>query len=478
MTDIVKLGLVEVAELIRQKKLSSTEVTKAALAQIEKTSGLNTFITLAADEALLTAAAVDKKIAAGQSVGALAGVPIAIKDNISTKGIRTTCASRMLENYVPPFDATVVEKLKAADAVILGKLNMDEFAMGSSSEYSYFGAVKNAVDPTRVAGGSSGGSAAAVAAFQCYATLGSDTGGSIRTPAAYNGVVGLKPTYSTVSRSGAIAYASSLDQVGAIARNAADVAAMFKVISGFDPKDTTSYNGDYSAVTAFSGDVKGKKIGVTKEFFSDDLTGDTKTAALAAIDTFKDMGAEIVEVSIGTFPAALAAYYVLSSAEAATNLARFDGVKYGLRAEGADYIEMYDNTRNLGFGDEVKRRIMVGNYVLSSGYYDAYYLKAMRLRNLIKADFDAALSRCDALICPVSPVTAFPLGQKTTDHTLSYLSDLYGVPVNLAGLPAVSFPCGKDMDGMPIGVQLIGAAYNDGMLLKMADLFMTKRGAI
>lgn len=469
--ELIKLSLNEIRRKIKSKQVSCAEVTIDVLKQIEKTKNLNSLLTVCGERALAKAREVDEKIAKNQSVGALAGIPIVVKDNISTDGIRTTCASKFLENYTPVYDATVVKKLKEADAIIIGKANMDEFAMGSSNENSAFGAVLNPVDNSRVPGGSSGGSACSVGAFQCYGSLGSDTGGSIRQPASYCGVVGLKPTYSSVSRFGLIAFASSLDQIGPLARNADDCAALYNVISGYDKSDSTSKNMIHPDYEKFSGEIKGKRIGIADEFFSDALGGDVKTSIMSAVKTYESLGASVVRVSIKSFEAALATYYVLSSAEATSNLSRFDGIKYGIRMPSEDLMEVYYKSRTAGFGEEVKRRIMIGNYVLSSGYYDAYYLKASKIRTLIKQDFETALSKCDALICPTAPRTAFKLGQKVTDHTQIYLSDIYTVPVNIAGLPAISLPCGKDKDGLPIGMQLIGKAYDELNLFSLAKAF-------
>lgn len=468
MNDILKLSLTELKERLDGGTLSAAAATEACLNRLEETRELNAVITVTAERALARAAAFDR----GELRGPLAGVPVIVKDNISTAGVATTCASKMLEHYVPPYDATVVRKLEEAGAVLIAKANMDEFAMGSATQNSYFGGAKNAVDPTRVPGGSSGGSAAAVAAFSAYAALGSDTGGSIRQPAAFNGVVGFKPTYSVVSRYGLIAFASSLDQIGPITRTVRDAAAVMNVIAGHDPLDSTSADIAYPDYTALDAALAGKKIGVAKEFFGEGLSPDIKAAIDKKLAAAESAGARVVEVSIKSFKASLAAYYVLSSAEAATNLARYDGVKYGFRTQQpvTDYIDLYDKTRSEGFGAEVKRRIMIGNYVLSSGYYDAYYLKALKVRTLIRQDFDNALAACDALVCPAAPHVAPAIGEDIPPAEV-YLSDIYTVPVNIAGLPGISIPAGADAAGRPIGMQLIGRAFGDRELLGLAAGF-------
>lgn len=473
--DIVKLSLTDVRDKITAKKLSSVEVTKAIFDRIKETADLNTLITVTEQSALEKAAEVDGKIARGEKIGALAGVPIIVKDNISTSGIRTTCASRFLSNYVPPFDATVIKKLKAADAVIVGKANMDEFAMGSSNENSAFGPVRNAVDPTRVPGGSSGGSASSVAAFQAFGALGSDTGGSIRQPASFCGVVGLKPTYSAVSRFGLVAFASSLDQIGPITRCVRDNAELLNVIAGHDEMDSTSafVKEDY---TDYKTGVKGKTIGIAKEFFDREFSAEVKNAVLAAAKLYEKAGAVLKEISISSFDAALATYYIIACAEASSNLARFDGVKYGLRADADDYIDIYYKSRTAYFGAEVKRRIMIGNYVLSSGYYDAYYLKASKVRTKIKAEFDAALKECDFILGPTSPTTAFKLGGDFADPSEAYTADIFTVPVNIAGNPAISVPCGADKSGLPIGLQLIGRSFGERELFGAAETLEKELG--
>lgn len=469
--DLIKLTLTEVRDAIAGKKVSSREVTEAVYKRIEETSDLNTFITLCRESALKAADLADARIARGEKLGALEGVPIVLKDNISLEGERLTCGSKFLDNYIAPFDATVAKKLKAAGAVIVGKANMDEFAMGSSNENSAYGPVKNAVDPTRVPGGSSGGSASSVAAFEAYGALGSDTGGSIRQPAALCGVVGLKPTYSTVSRYGLVAFASSLDQIGPLTRTVRDNAELFNVIAGHDPLDSTSADRSENYLD-YVPEIKGRTIGLPKEFFGREYSAEVKESVLAAAKIYEKAGAKLKDVSIGSFDAAIATYYVLACAEATSNLARFDGIKYGVRAEGAkDYIDVYYRSRTQGFGAEVKRRIMTGNYVLSSGYYDAYYLKASKVRTKIKNDFDAALADCDVLLGPTSPTTAFELGKKVTDVTETYLADVFTVPINIAGVPAISIPCGFDRNRLPIGLQLIGKSYGERTLFSMAEAF-------
>lgn len=470
MNDLLRLSLIEIRNAIAEKRVSATEVTEAALDRIDEAKDLNAVLTVDREGALAAAKAADEKIGRGENAGVLGGVPILVKDNISTKGVRTTCASKFIENYIPPFDATVVKKLKEAGAVILGKTNMDEFAMGSSNENSAFGPVKNAVDPTRVPGGSSGGSASAVAAFEAYGSLGSDTGGSIRQPAAFCGVVGLKPTYSAVSRYGLIAFASSLDQIGPFTRTVADNALLFDVISGHDPLDSTSAPAKEN-YTDYSLGVKGLTIGLPKEFFEQEFSPVVREKVMNAAAFYERAGARLKEVSVSSFDAALATYYVIACAEASSNLARFDGVKYGERVEGADYIDTYYKSRTAGFGAEVKRRIMIGNYVLSSGYYDAYYLKASKVRTKIKADFDAALGECDFILGPTSPTTAFEIGKKVKDVTETYMSDIFTVPVNIAGIPAISIPCGKDDKGLPVGLQLIGRAFGEKALFGAAETF-------
>lgn len=457
---------------IRTGSHSARDIAEKTLAHIRRTD-LDAFITIDGEGALKAADAVDQKAAAGAPLGPLAGIPIALKDALCTKGLRTTCASKILANFIPPYDATAVSRLRRADAVILGKLNMDEFAMGSSSENSHFGAVKNPCDPTRVAGGSSGGSAAAVAAGQAFMALGSDTGGSIRLPASFCGVVGLKPTYGRVSRYGLIAYASSLDQIGPVARNVEDAALLLRVIAGRDPLDSTSARvpvPDYPS--ACRRGVEGLAIGLPKEFFAEGLRPHVRHAVMRGVELLEKNGACIREISlpIAGHPAyAIAAYYIVATAEASSNLSRYDGVKYGFRADDAEsLIDMYVQTRSRGFGAEVKRRVMLGTYALSAGYYDAYYRKAQQVRTLIRRDFARAFETCDLIASPVSPTPAFKLGEKLRDPLQMYLSDIYTVSVNLAGIPGMSVPCGTSPAGLPIGLQLLGDAFAEETILRAA----------
>lgn len=460
---------------IQSGECTARQITEKVLDHIRSTDKeINAYITIDEEGALNQADAVDKKVASGQELGALAGIPLGIKDVLCTKGVRTTCASKILENFIPPYDATVISRLREADAILLGKLNMDEFAMGSSNENSYFGTVKNPHDITRVAGGSSGGSAASVAAEEAFMSLGSDTGGSIRQPASFCGTVGLKPTYGRVSRYGLIAYASSLDQVGPITRTVKDAALLLQVISGHDPSDSTSANvsvPDYS-VNLDRG-VDGLTVGIPKEYFAEGLQEDVRQAVMAGVAVLEKNGATVKEVSIPTAGHAaysIAAYYIIATAEASSNLSRFDGVKYGHRAQASSLIEMYTKSRSEGFGAEVKKRIMLGTYALSAGYYDAYYRKAQQVRTLIKQDFDNAFSTCDVLASPVSPTPAFKIGEKTDDPLQMYLSDIYTVSVNLGGIPGISVPCGTSADGLPIGLQLLGNTFTEHTLLQVANV--------
>lgn len=460
---------------VQSGECTARQLTGKVLAHIRATdNSINAYITVDEEGACQQADLIDKKIASGQSVGPLAGIPIGIKDVLCTKGLRTTCASKILDNFIPPYDATVITRLRNADAIILGKLNMDEFAMGSSNENSSFGTVKNPHDHTRVAGGSSGGSAAAVASEEAFMTLGSDTGGSIRQPASFCGTVGLKPTYGRVSRYGLIAYASSLDQVGPLTRNVEDAALLLNVIAGHDPSDSTSANEPVPNYTAdLDKGVEGLTIGIPKEYFADGLEDDVRQAVMAGIASLEKNGAKIREISIPTAGHAaytIAAYYIIATAEASSNLSRFDGVKYGFRAEASNLTEMYTQSRSQGFGAEVKRRIMLGTYALSAGYYDAYYRKAQQVRTLIKQDFDNAFSSCDLLASPVSPTPAFKIGEKTDDPLQMYLSDIYTVSVNLAGIPGISVPCGKSSEGLPIGLQLLGNTFSEHTLLQAAHV--------
>ena len=461
--ELYELTALELAQKLRTGEVTQQEAVEAALSRIHAAQpGNNAFVT------------VDGPVfpAADLSASLLAGVPMAYKDNICTKGVATTCASKILDGFVPCYDATVVERLSAAGAVSMGKLNMDEFAMGSTSETSHYGPVKNPWDLTRAAGGSSGGAAAAVAAEVWYA-IGSDTGGSIRQPAAYCGVTGMKPTYGTVSRYGLIAYASSLDQMGPIARSAADCAAVLDLIQGKDPRDGTSLDAPTGGLlSSLTGDVKGKKIGLPVDCFGEGLDPEVRTAVLAAAEVLKARGAEVEEFALPVMEYVVPTYYIIAAAEASSNLSRFDGVKYGWRAEGyEDLTDLYCKTRTQGFGSEVKRRILLGTFVLSSGYYDAYYKKALQVKAVIKKAFDEAFAKYDLLLTPVAPTTAPKLGESLADPLKMYLSDIYTVSVNLAGLPALSMPCGFDGKGLPIGAQLIGPALGDGGVLNAAHAF-------
>ncbi len=470
---IYDLTLAGLRSGLDKREFSAVEITKAYLERIAATNPvINTFITICNDTALAEAEAADRLIAAGQ-VSTLTGVPIAAKDIFNTAGLRTTCGSHILENYVSPYDATAIQRIKEQNAVILGKLNMDEFAMGSSNENSAFGPVRNPWDTDCVPGGSSGGSAASVAARQTAAALGTDTGGSIRQPASHCSVVGLKPTYGRVSRYGVVAYASSLDQVGPVTRDVRDCALLLQAIAGYDSSDSTSVDSpvpDYQAV--LDGDLDGIRIGLPKEYFIDGLDADVRSSVEQAVATYRDLGAEIIEVSLPHTAYAVACYYLIATAEASSNLARYDGVRFGLRAERAEnLIDMYMQSRAAGFGAEVKRRIMLGTYALSSGYYDAYYLKAQKVRTLIRQDFLEAFDKVDTLLTPVAPTPAFAIGEKVNDPLQMYLSDIYTIPVNLAGTCAMSLPCGFSAAGLPIGMQLIGKPFDEATILHTAHAF-------
>jgi aspartyl-tRNA(Asn)/glutamyl-tRNA(Gln) amidotransferase subunit A len=464
--------MASIRELHRQltsKERSAIEIATIALDRIQALEPqLHSFLCITADQALAAAKQVDGKIAAGEEIGLLAGIPIGIKDNLCTRGIPTTCASRILENFIPPYESTVTAKLQAAGTVMVGKTNLDEFAMGSSTENSGYQVTANPWDFSRVPGGSSGGSAAAVAAGECTVALGSDTGGSIRQPASFCGVVGLKPTYGLVSRFGLVAYASSLDQIGPLARSVEDAAILLGAIAGHDPKDSTSLNvpiPDYTQ--SLKPELKGLTVGIIQETFGEGLDSAVATAVEAAIAQLKDLGAQVREISCPRFRYGLPTYYIIAPSEASANLARYDAVKYGMREETDTLLEMYRKTRAKGFGAEVKRRIMLGTYALSAGYYDAYYLKAQKVRTLIKQDFDSAFEQVDVLICPTAPTTAFKAGEKVDDPLSMYLSDLMTIPVNLAGLPAMSLPCGFDQQGLPIGLQLIGNVLREDLLFQV-----------
>ncbi|MBW4639373.1 MAG: Asp-tRNA(Asn)/Glu-tRNA(Gln) amidotransferase subunit GatA [Gloeocapsa sp. UFS-A4-WI-NPMV-4B04] len=453
------------------KERSAVEITQEALNRIAALEPkLHSFLYVTADQALKQASFVDAKIAAGEEIGLLAGIPVGIKDNMCTQGIPTTCASKILENFVPPYESTVTQKLADAGAVMVGKTNLDEFAMGSSTENSAYQVTANPWDVSRVPGGSSGGSAAAVASGECTVALGSDTGGSIRQPASFCGVVGLKPTYGLVSRFGLVAFASSLDQIGPFGRTVEDAAILLSAIAGYDPKDSTSLKVDIPDYTQFlKPDIKNLRIGVIKETFGEGLDPAVEQAVNKAIEQLKNLGAEVQEISCPRFRYGLPTYYIIAPSEASANLARYDGVKYGLRASDPEnLLDMYMRTRAEGFGTEVKRRIMVGTYTLSAGYYDAYYLKAQKVRTLIKQDFENAFGQVDVLVCPTVPTTAFKAGEKTADPLSMYLTDLMTITVNLAGLPGLSLPCGFDDNGLPIGLQLIGNVLREDQLFQVA----------
>ncbi len=471
MNELLTLTAHALSEKIQNKEISATELTRAQLAHIEKTeTSVESFVTVTGEKALEKAEAVDAKIARGEALSPLAGIPAAIKDNISTKGVLTTCASKMLYNYVPPYDATAYARLDEAGTVMVGKANMDEFAMGSSTENSYFKKTKNPRNTAHVPGGSSGGSAAAVAANEAVFALGSDTGGSIRQPASFCGVVGMKPTYGLVSRYGLIAFASSLDQIGPITKDVRDQALVLSAICGKDDKDSTSYRGEVpDFLGALTGECCGMRIGLPKEYLSDAVDVAVREAVLSAAKAYEAMGAEIVECSLPMLDYALEAYYLISSAEASSNLARYDGVRYGFRAEGCDDLEkLFLKTRSEGFGNEVKRRIMLGTFVLSSGYYDAYYKKAQKTRTLICEDFARVFETVDCILTPTSPCTAWKFGEKSADPVQMYLADICTVSVNIAGLPALSMPYGEDAAGLPIGIQLIGGRMRDADILRAA----------
>jgi len=469
-----ELTIHQARERLKRREITAVALTEALLERITAVDPrVKAFITVAADSALAEAHTADQSLAGG-SGGPLTGIPLAVKDLICTRGLRTTCASRILENFVPPYDAEVIRRLQQAGAILLGKLNMDEFAMGSSTENSGFFATRNPWDLTRTPGGSSGGSAAAVAADLCLGALGSDTGGSIRQPAAHCGVVGLKPTYGRVSRYGLVAFASSLDQIGPLAKNVTDAALLLNAIAGHDPQDSTSVPEAVSDYTTFlQKGLRGVTVGIPREYqAAAGLDPEVAAAVEAAVAVLRDLGAECVEVSLPHAAYAVAAYYVIAPSEASSNLARYDGVKYGLRDSAkTDLIEMYRSTRSKGFGAEVQRRIIIGTYCLSAGYYDAYYGKASQVRTLITADFKEAFRRCDVLISPVAPTPAFKIGEKTDDPLTMYLSDMFTLSANLAGIPGMSVPCGFSAAGLPIGLQLLGPHFSEGPLLRVAFNF-------
>lgn len=475
--ELYKLKIHELHDLLKKKEVSAVDVTKAFLERVKDVEPkVDALICTTEDYALKKAAEADKMISEGK-INDLTGIPVIIKDNMCTDGIKTTCASKMLENFVPPYNATVVEKLNDEGAVMIGKANLDEFAMGSSTENSAFKITKNPWDLNRVPGGSSGGSAASIAADEGAFSLGSDTGGSIRQPASLCGVVGLKPTYGLVSRYGLVAFASSLDQIGPLTKDVTDCAIVLNAIAGYDPKDSTSVDNvrknDYKEF--LKDDIKGMKIGYAKEFFGQGLDEGVKEAIESSLKVFESLGAEVKEISLPYLDYALAAYYIVSSAEASSNLARYDGIRYGHEAsQYEDLIDMYKVSRSEGFGKEVKRRIMLGTYALSSGYYDAYYNKALKIRTLIKKDYEKAFENVDLIVGPTSPTVAFKIGEKTEDPLTMYLADVYTVPVNIAGLPGMSIPCGLS-DGMPVGLQIVGRHFDEGVMLNAAYAFEKAR---
>jgi len=478
------LTIKEASELLKKKEISPVELTQSILDRInDKDDNLNTYVTVLADKALESAKQAEAEITAGNYLGPLHGIPLylgplhgiplGLKDIFITKDITTTCGSKMLENFIPPYDATVTQKLLNSGAVILGKNNMDEFAMGSSTETSYFGPTRNPWDLERVPGGSSGGSASATAASLCLGSVGTDTGGSIRQPAALCGVVGMKPTYGRVSRFGMIAFASSLDQAGPITKTVEDTAIILNAISGPDPNDSTCLNvpvPDYTK--SLNNDLKGLKFGIPKEYFVEGMDKDVEDASRKAISVMENLGAELIEISLPHTEYAVLTYYIIAPSEASSNLARYDGVKYGFRAEGAESLkDMYFKTRAQGFGNEVKRRIMLGTYALSSGYYDAYYLKAQKVRTLIKNDFNEAFKIVDAIVAPTTPEVAFKIGEQTQDPIKMYLSDVLTIPCNIAGLPGISVPCGFSSNGLPIGIQVLGKPFDEETVIHVAHAY-------
>ena len=467
------LTIHELRHKLRRGDLTSTQLTQALFDRIEDTDGkIGSYLTVCRDRGMAEARAADERLANGDASSPLLGIPLTLKDVLLTEGVPTTCASRILQGFTPPFDATAVRRLREAGAVLLGKTNMDEFAMGSSTENSGFSLTRNPWDPDRVPGGSSGGSAAAVAAGQCVAALGTDTGGSIRQPAAFCGVVGLKPTYGRVSRFGVVAYASSLDQVGPIARDVSDCALVLQAIAGHDPADSTSVDApvpDYPS--ELSRGASGLRVGVPGEYFAAGIQPEVEQAVRQGVREIEKAGAAVVEVSLPRTGYAVAAYYVIATAEASSNLARYDGMRYGPRAQAEDLTSTYTKSRSQGFGPEVKRRILLGAYVLSAGYYDAYYLKAQKARTLVRQDFESALRQCDAIVAPTTPTTAFHIEEMTEDPLRMYLSDIFTVPANLAGLPALSLPCGFDRAGLPIGMQIIGRPFDEATVLRLGHAF-------
>jgi len=475
--NILEMTIREMRDLLRRREISAVELASYYLERAERyDTQVKAYLRMTPDLALEMAREADRRMGQGED-GPLLGIPFGIKDIFCTKGVETTCASRILKGFVPPYDATIIKKLKDTSFVHLGRLNMDEFAMGSSTENSSFQTTKNPWDLTRIPGGSSGGSAAAVAAGLCAASLGTDTGGSIRQPAGLCGVVGMKPTYGRVSRYGLIAFASSLDQIGPLTRNVDDCAIVMNAIAGYDFMDSTSIPHAVPDYAEFLGrDIKGLRIGIPREYFIMGMDADVRRVMEESLSVFEKQGAILTDISLPHTEYAVATYYIICTAEASSNLARYDGVKYGLRSEGKDIIDMYKKTRLKGFGKEVKRRIILGTYVLSSGYYDAYYRKAGKVRTLIRRDFDAAFEGCDIIVTPVSPTTAFKVGEKMEDPLTMYLSDIFTIPVNLAGLPGMSVPCGFDGDGLPVGLQIIGKPLDEALMLQAAFVFEKERG--
>lgn len=470
--DYTKLSLLEASKLLHEGKVTSTELVEACFEQINKTQHLNALNSTYKEVALLEAKKIDKRRQKGEQLPILAGIPIVVKDNISVNGMLNTCSSKFLENYTAIYDATVIKNLKTEGAIIIAKANMDEFAMGSSNENSAFGPVLNPVNEAYVPGGSSGGSTVSVKANQCFASLGTDTGGSVRQPASFCGIVGLKPTYGLVSRYGVIAFGSSFDQVGTLTRTVKDSAVMLSAIAGYDEKENTSAKREkIDYLNAIKDNIKGLKIGIAKEFFGLGMDEDVKQNIENAIEFYKQNGAKLVDIHLPNIGDSLPVYYVLSSAEASSNLGRFDGIRFGKREEGKDLIQTYFNSRTKGFGKEVKRRIMLGNFVLSSGYHDAYYKKAEAVRALLKQEFAVAFESCDIILTPTSPSVAFKLGEKTSDHIKMYLNDIYTVAVNVIGVPAISVPCGENQIGLPIGLQLIAKHFDEVTLLSVANYF-------
>ncbi len=472
--ELYELTVHEMGQLLRSKKVSTVELTKSVLDRIEKLEPkLGSYITITEELALKRAEEIQKKLDGSETVSPLAGIPMAIKDNMCTEGVLTTCASKMLHNFIPPYNATVVNKLQEADTILLGKLNMDEFAMGSSTENSHFKQTRNPWNTERVPGGSSGGAAAAVAAGQAPFSLGSDTGGSVRQPASFCGVVGMKPTYGAISRYGLVAFASSLDQIGPLTKDVTDCALVMNAITGHDFMDSTSANVGYPDFTkSLINDVKGLKIGLPKEYIGEGINPEVRKIILEAVDTLKKLGAEVEEFDLPITEYAIPAYYLIACAEASSNLARYDGIKYGYRAEKfTDLLDLYKQTRSEGFGTEVKRRIMLGTYALSSGYYDAYYKKALQVRTLIKKGFDDAFSKYDLILGPTAPTTAYKIGEKSDNPLEMYLGDAYTVSVNIAGLPGLVVPCGLDSNNLPVGLQLIGKAFDESTLLRVGYTF-------